>query len=81
MTLTPLESRLFESLCRHLGSFVPVDALINQVWGYEQADRVMLRQVVRRLRAKLETLSDCPLQIENLPGGGYGAFRKPHSST
>ncbi|HSV86587.1 MAG TPA: response regulator transcription factor [Levilinea sp.] len=81
VTLTPLESRLLESLCRQVGHYVPVDALINEVWGYDQADRVMLRQVVRRLRAKLESLDHCPVQVENLPGGGYGVFRIRNQST
>lgn len=78
--LTPLETRLFECLCRHVGHYVPVDSLINEVWGYDQADRVMLRQVVRRLRAKLASLDHCPLQVENLPGGGYGAFLMPNQA-
>jgi DNA-binding response OmpR family regulator len=76
VVLTPLESRLLESLCRRPDHFIPVDALINEVWGYDQGDRVMLRQLVRRLRAKLENFSNCPFMIENLPGGGYGFFRK-----
>jgi DNA-binding response OmpR family regulator len=81
VVLTPLESRLLESLCRRPDHFIPVDALINEVWGYDQGDRVMLRQLVRRLRSKLESIPACPILIENLPGGGYGVFRKPHTST
>jgi DNA-binding response OmpR family regulator len=81
ITLTPLENRLFESLCRRPGHFILVEDLINEVWGYDQGDRVMLRQVVRRLRSKLETFATCPVLIENLPGGGYGVFRQTPSST
>jgi DNA-binding response OmpR family regulator len=81
VVLTPLETRLLESLCRRIDHFVPVEDLINEVWGYDQGDRVMLRQLVRRLRSKLESIPACPILIENLPGGGYGVFRKPHASS
>jgi DNA-binding response OmpR family regulator len=81
VTLTQLENRLLESLCRRPDHFVPVTDLINDVWGYDQGDRVMLRQVVRRLRSKLETIPECPVLIENLPGGGYRLYRKSHPST
>jgi DNA-binding response OmpR family regulator len=77
IVLTQLESRLFESLCRKRGHFIPVEELINDVWGYAAADRVMLRQLVRRLRARLEQLPACPISIENLPGAGYGLFPNP----
>jgi DNA-binding response OmpR family regulator len=77
VTLTALESRLFESLCRRLDHFINAEELINEIWGYGQGDRVMLRQLVRRLRSKLDLIAACPLSVENLPGGGYGVFRKP----
>jgi DNA-binding response OmpR family regulator len=81
VVLTPLETRLLESLCRRIDHLIPVEDLINEVWGYDQGDRVMLRQLVRRLRSKLESIPACPILIENLPGGGYGVFRKPHASS
>jgi DNA-binding response OmpR family regulator len=77
VALTSLESRLFESLCRRIDHFINAEELINEIWGYGQGDRVMLRQLVRRLRSKLELIPACPLSVENLPGGGYGVFRKP----
>jgi DNA-binding response OmpR family regulator len=74
VTLTPLESRLLECLCQREGQYVPVDELITQVWGPLQATGDMLRQLVRRLRSKIEQGPQSPILIENLPGMGYGLF-------
>jgi DNA-binding response OmpR family regulator len=78
--LTQLESRLLESLCLREGQYVAVDDLITQVWGQGQASREMLRQLVRRLRAKIEQGPIESIFIGNLPGLGYGLFIKPSGS-
>jgi DNA-binding response OmpR family regulator len=80
VVLTTLENRLLESLSLQAGSYVAVDDLIAQVWGPELASRDMLRQLVHRLRNKLEQSSNTPLEIGNLPGLGYGLFRIDNSS-
>ncbi len=77
--LTPLEARLFEILLRNAGQIVPTEDLINRVWGSEGGDRDMLRQLVRRLRAKIEPDAAQPVYIETIPGLGYG-FKKSTSS-
>jgi DNA-binding response OmpR family regulator len=46
--------------------------IIGQVWGSEGGDRDMLRQLIRRLRRKIETASDDMVTIENVHGRGYG---------
>lgn len=69
--LTPLETRLLESLFSHTGQVLPSDNLIQLIWGAEGGDRAMLKQLVYRLRAKLETTPDQPIQIETVPGIGY----------
>jgi DNA-binding response OmpR family regulator len=69
--LTPLETRLLESLLNHTGQVLPSDNLIQLIWGAEGGDRAMLKQLVYRLRAKLETTPDQPIQIETVPGIGY----------
>ena len=73
-SLTPLESKLLESLMINAGQMLTVDDLISDVWGAEGGNSEMLRQVVRRLRSKIEPDSTNPFYIQNLPGLGY-AFR------
>jgi len=73
-TLTSLESRLLESLMLNAGNILTTDDLISDVWGASGGSSEMLRQVVRRLRAKIEKDPTNPYYIQNLPGLGY-AFR------
>jgi DNA-binding response OmpR family regulator len=69
--LTPLEVKLLESLMMHAGQVMTVELLINAVWGQDQGDRAMLKQLVYRLRAKLESAASQPVPIETIPGVGY----------
>ena len=46
------------------------DALIQAVWGVEGASRAMLKQLIYRLRAKLQPLHGGEI-IETVPGVGY----------
>jgi DNA-binding response OmpR family regulator len=73
-TLTSLESRLLEYLMLNAGHILTTDDLISDVWGASGGNSEMLRQLVRRLRAKIEDDSSNPYYIQNLPGLGY-AFR------
>ncbi len=70
--LTPLEGRLLHYLMLNAGQVLTVEALINHIWGAEGGDRDMLRQLVRRLRAKIEPDPAHPRFIETVPGLGYG---------
>ena len=72
--LTQLESKLLESLMINTGQVLTVDDLISDVWGAGGGSSEMLRQLVRRLRSKIETDSTNPYYLQNLPGLGY-AFR------
>ena len=72
--LTPLESRLLEYLMLNAGIVLTFNDLISDVWGAGGGNSEMLRQLVRRLRAKIETDPTNPYYIQNLPGLGY-AFR------
>jgi DNA-binding response OmpR family regulator len=74
--LTPLENRLMECLSQRAGHYVPVEEVISHVWGREYASRDMLRQLVHRLRSKLEAGNAPPVEISNLPGLGYGLLYK-----
>lgn len=73
-SLTSLESRLLEYLMLNAGHILTTDDLISDVWGANGGNSEMLRQLVRRLRAKIEDDSSNPYYIQNLPGLGY-AFR------
>lgn len=75
VSLTALESRLLAYLMLNAGHVLTTDAIINHVWGMDGADRDVLRQLVRRLRAKIKELeaADAPQLpvIETIPGVGY----------
>jgi DNA-binding response OmpR family regulator len=69
--LSVLESRLLEALMLDSGHVLPADALITAVWGPHGADRTILKQLVYRLRRKLEPDPSDPFYIETVPGVGY----------
>lgn len=73
-TLTQLESRLLESLMINAGQVLTSDDLISDIWGAGGGSHEMLRQLVKRLRSKVEMNSSNPQYIQNLPGLGY-AFK------
>jgi DNA-binding response OmpR family regulator len=72
ISLTPLESRLLDYLMLNAGQVLTIETLINHVWGAEGGDRDMLRQLVRRLRSKIEPDPTRPVYIETVAGLGYG---------
>jgi DNA-binding response OmpR family regulator len=69
--LTGLELRLLEALMLDPGRVLHSDALIAAVWGPDGGDRTMLKQLVYRLRAKIEDEASQPAFIETVPGIGY----------
>lgn len=73
-SLTSLESRLLEYLMLNAGHILTTDDLISDVWGASGGNSEMLRQLVRRLRSKIEEDPTKPFYIQNIPGLGY-AFR------
>ena len=70
--LTALEGRLLDCLMVNAGQVLTIDAIIDHVWGPGGGDRDMLRQLVRRLRAKVEPDPAQPTYIKVVPGLGYG---------
>jgi DNA-binding response OmpR family regulator len=70
--LTSLENRLLRYMMINKGHILSHEALIGYVWGPEGGDRDMLRQLVRRLRRKIEIIPEPTIFIENVPGRGYG---------
>lgn len=79
IALTTLESRLLDCLMINAGQVMTSDAIIDHVWGPQGGDRDMLRQLVRRLRQKIEPDHTNPFYIETIPGLGYG-FNKPETN-
>lgn len=75
ISLTPLENHLLECLMVNAGRVLTFDAIIDHVWGPAGADRDMLRQLVRRLRAKIEPNPSEPIYIQTIPGMGYGLVK------
>ena len=73
-SLTSLESQLLENLMLNTGHVLTINDLISDVWGVHGGSAEMLRQLVRRLRTKIERDPSEPYYITNHPGIGY-AFR------
>jgi DNA-binding response OmpR family regulator len=72
IALTALEGSLLDYLIINSGQILTIDALIDHVWGAQGGDRDMLRQLVRRLRRKIEADPTNPVYIKTVPGLGYG---------
>ena len=75
--LTLLEFRLLYILMTNINQVIPIDMIVERVWGYEgHGNRELVRGLVRRLRRKIELNPKEPVYIQNLPGIGY-RFEKP----
>lgn len=72
VSLTALESRLLEYLLLYRGHILTNQDLIDHIWGPGGGDRDMLRQLVRRLRMKIDPDPAQPSLIETVAGRGYG---------
>lgn len=70
-SLTPLETRLLEALINNSGQVVPTDSLIDYIWGPAGGDKVMLKQLVYRLRRKIDASSSPFSYLETITGVGY----------
>ena len=75
--LTPLESRLLEILMINPNQVMLPDNLIDQVWGPAGGDRVMLKQLVYRVRRKIEGDPSNPIYLQTVPGVGYTITKPP----
>jgi DNA-binding response OmpR family regulator len=69
LRLTRLETRLLQALLQNPGIVLSTESLILRVWGTESATSDMLKQLVYRLRNKLEPID--PDLIETIPNTGY----------
>lgn len=69
--LTTLEYRLMQALMQNAGHVLSNESLIARVWGPESATSEMLKQLVYRLRIKLQPESPDKSLIETVLGQGY----------
>jgi len=70
--LTNLELRLLYHLISRSGQTVTTEELNQRVWGYTgEVDNTMLKNVVYRLRKKIESDPANPLIIQTVAGVGY----------
>src|SRR3569833_3294894 len=70
--LTKLELRLLQMLLANAGHTVSTDRLLVQVWGHRNsADRQLLKQLVHRLRQKIEVAPATPQLLQTASGAGY----------
>ncbi len=70
--LTHLEGRLLDCLIVNVGQILTYDAIIDHVWGPRGGDRDMLRQLIRRLRGKIDSGLPSSVYIKTGAGLGYG---------
>ena len=72
VSLTTVEGRILQCLMRNAGHPVPHARLAEEVWGEEYPGSVVaLRSHIRRLRGKLELVSNRPKLILTKAGVGY----------
>jgi DNA-binding response OmpR family regulator len=70
--LTNLEFRLFQYLFVNAGHTLSAERLTQHVWGYAAAgDRQLLKQLVHRLRQKIEQDPAEPRYLLTVAGTGY----------
>jgi DNA-binding response OmpR family regulator len=72
VALTKLEFRLMQALLAQAGHAVNSDRLLILVWGHRGAgDRQLLKQLVHRLRQKIEANPAVPQLLQTAPVSGY----------
>ncbi len=69
--LSGLELRLMDCLMINVGQIVTPEIIIDHVWGPQSGDMDMVRQLVHRLRGKIEKNHPGQIKINNVPGIGY----------
>ena len=70
--LTQLEFRLLYTLMTHIGQIIPVEKIVEHVWGYTgEGNRELVRGLVQRVRSKVEENPRQPQYILTELGIGY----------
>ncbi|MDX1998966.1 MAG: response regulator transcription factor [Thermoanaerobaculia bacterium] len=72
LRLTHLEFRLLQLLLANAGQVLPSERLLRHVWGERASgDRQLLKQLVHRLRQKIEVDAAAPRYLVTASGLGY----------
>ena len=72
LRLTKLELRLMQILLANAGHVVATERLLSHVWGRRgSGDRQLLKQLVHRLRHKIEEDPANPRFLRTESGAGY----------
>lgn len=70
--LTQLEFRLLYVLMTNRDHVIPLDIIVERVWGYTgEGNRDLVRGLISRVRRKVEPNPDTPRFIQTIPGAGY----------
>jgi DNA-binding response OmpR family regulator len=70
--LTKLEFRMLQLMVAHAGQAIETERLLQHVWGRSASgDRQLLKQLVHRLRQKIEADPAAPRFLLTVPGVGY----------
>jgi DNA-binding response OmpR family regulator len=69
--LSGLELRMMDCLMINAGQIVTPEIIIDHVWGPNGGDMDMVRQLIHRLRMKIEREHPAQVAINNVPGLGY----------
>jgi len=70
--LTNLEFRLLHFLMLHQGQVLENRLIVDRVWGHSgQGDNVLLKNVIYRLRRKIELDPSHPQYLQTIAGEGY----------
>jgi DNA-binding response OmpR family regulator len=78
--LTKLEFRLFQYLFANAPHTLPVERLTQHVWGFRgSGDRQLLKQLVHRLRQKVERNPAEPEYVLTAAGTGYRLRTTAHN--
>ncbi len=72
IAVTPLEARFLQLLIAQAGKTVTTERLLSHVWGGRAGgNRQLLKQLVHRLRQKLEADPGEPRFVKTVPNAGY----------
>jgi DNA-binding response OmpR family regulator len=81
LRLTNLEARLLQFLLANGGHTLPLERLTSHVWGYRgMGDRQLLKQLVHRLRRKIEDDPSAPRYLVTVSGLGYALYPSPEKA-
>jgi len=62
---------MMDCLMINTGQIVTPEIIIDHVWGPQGGDMDMVRQLIHRLRVKIEKDYPNQISINNIPGLGY----------